>query len=150
MFLKWFIHVFYFFIEVIENLQKFVLPLTWLPPGRRLLLPLGIGMGGLHLGLFSDPQCPPNYVFQPTTNFLEMVFSSSLALVLWCVYASLEGGRWAYVIYHKLTWVYVIQRRLTRVDVIQRYTCPNLQYSHNIMESFLVFRKRNNSTRTFR
>ena len=49
--------------------------LICLPPGRRLLLTPGMGMGGTiwdHLGTILGPLMPANSDFQPKKDFLEM------------------------------------------------------------------------------
>ena len=52
-----------------------------LPPGRRLLLTPGMGMGGGQLGTLLDhfrTPMPKNNVFQPKINFLEMAQTNFL------------------------------------------------------------------------
>ena len=72
--------------------------LICLPPGRRLLLTPGMGMGGgigtiwdhfriilrpfwIHFRTILGPPMPTNYVFQPKINFLEMAHTNFVSSI---------------------------------------------------------------------
>ena len=66
--------------------------LICLPPGRRLLLTSGMEMGGgtiwghlgscwIHFGIVLGPTMPPNYIFQPNINFLEMAHANFVSSI---------------------------------------------------------------------